>query len=1192
MKRVCFYAFLGFLVFSVLQVPQTLFADITGTISGTVTDSSGAPVPGAAVVLTNAETGFKSQTTTATDGHYEFLAVPIGANFGVEVTKAGFRTASRSGITLYVNQNFHSDFQLELGQVVEHVTVKADIVQVETTSAQVGDVIESNEMTALPLNGRSYIDLLGLQPGVVPIDTDALSDRPAPGGLAGGLFSVNGMNEGSNSYLVNGGDVQEPRDGGTTTIPVLDSIAEFRILTSGFEAEFGRYAGGIVNVVTKSGTNSFHGSAFEFLRNDVLDSRNFFDTSRGSFKRNQFGGTVGGPIIKNRIFFFGAYQGTREVVGVSTGLISVPSSSMLEGNFSDYATTGYPPLAGVVQGDSNPADGTMPTVLSQRLGYTVNPGEPYWAPGCNSLSQAQAGVCVFPGMVIPKAAWSPAAAGTIQFIPPPTQILGGVPYFSTSAYNSRTNDDKFSARIDQNAHRWGQWSYYYADDNSKLLNPYGASANVPGFPTSTPIRSKQINVAQTLALGPTAINEARLNVTRYLINAGQPPTGLPTEGPVSKFGFVSGGDFGIIPTNAAMSGVPAISFTIISATLGTAPFSVAGQYNTTYHGQDNFSKVIGRHTFKVGVDGRFLQQNERSLDENNGVFTFLGNETGNDFADYLIGAPNTYSQSNYMLLDMRNKYAGLYGQDRYKLKPNVTISYGLRWEVAQPYYDTQGKIQSFVVGEQSTRYPDAPTDWVFPGDPGITKTISPTEYKNFAPRLGLAYSPSFSDGALGKIFGGPGKTSIRASFGIYYTMFAELGNSWQSGDAPFGNFYYSGPKVYLEEPFKNRTSGENPGQRFPYVLNLNNHSINFAQFQPISSSPVWNTDNVTPYANEYNFTIQRQVGTASVLSVGYVGSQAHHLLAFDSFNVGIPSRCLAIAAAFAAAGLPGQGCGRGGEDVVYTLPSGQVYAGTRIYSVTSGRYVSQGLTDFGWDTSYLSAIGNSMYNAFQASYQVRSGPLSMLASYTWSKSMDDGSYVGDFMNPLNFRLGKSLSPFNMPQNFALSYNYEIPSQRLTHSRQGALYNLLDGWSISGITRFAAGVPVSLGQSGDWSLTGSPAVDYPNYDGAPIQFFNPRQSANHQYFSTPPFSPVDVLGTLGTANVRFFEGPGLNNFDISLRKSTRVKERAEVLLRLEFFNVFNHAQFMNPVGDGASPSFGTVGSARAPRIGQASLRISF
>lgn len=1161
-------------------------ADITGTVLGIVSDPTGAAVPGASVTLRNPTTGFTRQTTSSASGSYEFPLIPIGSDYVVEVQKQGFEKATQTGITLLVNQKFRADFTLVVGALSQTVEVTAATTQVETTSTQVGDVIENSKMTNLPLNGRSYVDLLGLQAGVVPMNSGVQSsDRPVSGNGNSGNLSVNGQREANNSFLVNGGDVEEGRNNGTSIVPVLDSIQEFRLITNSFDAEYGRFSGAIVNVVTKSGNNGLHGTLFEFVRNEKLDSRNFFDLNQvnsatgqdipnsaiGVFRRNQFGWAIGGPILKNRLFFFTDYQGTRENRGLSTGNIPVPSSSERDGNFSDTTTTGFNPLTGTVQGDDLP--GHFAQVLSGRLGYPVTAGEPYWAPGCTSNTQ-----CVFPNETIPATAWDPVAAATLKFIPTEVGTSGGQPFFSTSAQKQTTNDDKFGIRIDLNNQHAGNLLFYYHYDNSSVLNPYPA-ANVPGFPALTPARAQQFNLNDTKTFNPTTVNELVLNYTRSAAVYREPKGGL---GDITSFGFTQGG-LGINPVYAPLEGMPWLNLGLLGVTIGL-PDGTTGQYNNTYQASDHLSRVSGKHTMKFGGEYRYLQINERNTYAQNGFFSFNGAETGNDFADYLIGAvpPGNMIQSSRQFLDSRTKYAAAFGQDTFKFKQNLTLNYGLRWEASEPFYDTQGKIEAFVPGEQSKRFPGSPTGWLVPGDPGIPNTLSPTRWNNFAPRVGFAYSPGSTDGPLAKIFGGPGKTSIRGAFGMYYTAIEDLTLFVEVGDSPYGLFFVGPSPVYLNEPYKTRTEGTDVGQRFPFTIPppgaAVNTTFNWGQVQPLSGAPGFKTDNVLPYAEHINFSVERQIKNSLLLTVAYVGTRGHHLIAQSSFNPGIAATCLNT-----------PGCGPFGEDSIWPLPNGQNQNGTRIYSVTSGRFLNQGILDFANNT-YEETLANSNYNSLQVSLEKRVGAVRLLAAYTYSKSLDDSSAFSDQINPFDARLSKSLSTFDLTHNFVTSYSYELPFGRLAHATSGALGKLLGGWTISGITRFTTGLPIGMGEGDDQSLCGC-GVDTPNWNGQYPQFSNPRASADHQYFTTTPFSQ-ETLGAFGTANRRFFHGPGLNNWDMSLHKMTQITEKTNLEIRAEFFNLFNHAQFGNPSGSITSSTFGLVTGANDPRIGQVAMKFYF
>ncbi len=402
-------------------VPGVLLADVTGSILGVVRDPSKAVIKGAQVTVTNTQTNFSEKTLSAEDGSYRFLALPAGT-YTLNVTAAGFEQFNDTGIVVKVNDQLRVDVSLTVGSVQQEVSVAAGTVQVETESTQLGDVIDSKKMLALPLNGRSYLDLLGLQAGVAPGGSVTIGGnsgtgaRPVSGYIDNaGNVSVNGQRETANAFLVNGGDVSEGRNMGAGLVPNLDSVEEFRLITNSFDAEYGKFSGAVMNAITKSGTNGFHGDLFEFLRNDKMDAANFFTPVKSELRRNQFGGVAGGPFWKDKLFWFTDYQGTRQVQGAETGIVNLPPAAQFQGNFGPGVLTGT--VVGTAGGVC-PACG-WPTQLSQRLGYTVSNGEPYWVAGCNTLQDAQSGMCVFPGGVIPKSAWSPAAIGTIPYIPQP-----------------------------------------------------------------------------------------------------------------------------------------------------------------------------------------------------------------------------------------------------------------------------------------------------------------------------------------------------------------------------------------------------------------------------------------------------------------------------------------------------------------------------------------------------------------------------------------------------------------------------------------------------------------------------------------------------------------------------------------------------------------------------------------------------
>jgi hypothetical protein len=1125
----------------------SLRADVTATLLGTVRDSSGSVLPTAKVTVSNLETNLTRSMLTDTNGEFRFLSLPVGT-YNVEAELNGFQTFVTSGIVLTVNQQFRADITLQVGNLQQRVEVSAAAVQIETNSTQLGTVIDSRTMTNLPLNGRSYIDLLSIQAGVAPTSSST------------GLISVNGQREASNAFLVNGGDVSDGRTMGAAVIPNLDSVAEFRLITNSFDAEYGRFSGAVMNAITKSGTNGFHGTAFEFLRNNKLDSRAFFDPSVTVLKRNQFGYAVGGPALKNKLFWFTDYQGTRQSQGSSASLTQLPSAAQRSGNF----TPGD--LNGVVSGPY------WAQVLSQRLGYQVNANEPYSTASCTTTA-----ACVFPGGVIPSAAFSPIASTLLKsYVPLPN--AGGNTYIPPSVV-SRLNDDRAGQRVDVNNRRAGNWYGYYHLDDSTSTSPGIYGPQYGNFGSFTPRRAQQGVLANVKEFGPSTVNEARVDFTRIATTTNQ-----PTDAGVSlsSLGFVTGvGTLGIINSGPdTWQSVPPIT---LGGQVGFSfgrNISATGQFNNTWHFGESLSKIWGKHAFKFGGEYRYLQINERNTYAPNGSFDFDGSETGHDIADFLLGAPDSYIQASYQVLDSRTRYGAAFAQDSWRVTPNFTLNYGIRWEVSMPWYDTQNKIETIVPGVQSTVLPGAPKGWLVPGDPGlpggkpIPSTLAPTTWGNLAPRLGFAWSPSASGGVLGKLFGGPGKTSIRAAAGIYYTAIQDAGLFIEVADAPYGLYWVSSAPPLFDQPFLTRSDGTSQQQRFPFNLPVPGSAaiknLDWSVFLPITSSPGYQPGNKLPYAEHYNFSIQRQLGSNTVLTMAYVGTEGHKLFAQYEANPGNAALCLSLRGSGVKSGT--LQCGPNQEGSVFTRPDGSLVYGTR---------GPLGF-DFGSNT-YESTIANSVYNSAQVTVERRARNLTFLAAYTFSKAMDNASGFNT-INFSNFHLSRSLSTFDATHNFVISYNYMLPFARV----HALPKRLTEGWAINGITRFATGFPVTISQSGDRSLTGAGGVDRPDYLGGLVITSDIRNSPNKQYFNKSAFSS-EPLGQMGNANQRFFHGPGLNNFDLGVEKITRIHESMAVQFRAEFFNAFNHAQFNNPQGNFTSGTFGRITSAKPGRIGQMSCK---
>jgi hypothetical protein len=892
--------------------------------------------------------------------------------------------------------------------------------------------------------------------------------------------------------------------------------------------------------------------------------------------------------------------------------------------------------AGAVQGQQ------LATNLSSALGYGVNVNEPYYFAGCTSGTGLNP--CVFPNAIVPKAAFSPASIGVLPFIPGPTVPGGGVNFFS-SAFDQRLRDDKGAFRLDANT-QYGMLSAYYHIDDDTLINPYpnsGATVPAPniGAFTGTDLTRAQVLVlSDTKAFGSTAVNEFRFSYVRNAANLFTPSGGLTQNGQpitLASLGFTvpagSGSNFngGVAPIAPQFEGVPNIAFAgDLSGTTIGVPADTPKQFNNTFQWQDNFTKVIGTHSIKFGGQFHYDQINDRNLFGENGAYTFDGSETNSDFVDFLIGAPGFFIQASKQILDSRTKYMGLYGQDSWRVTPNLTLNYGLRWEFSQPWYDTQGKIETLIPGEQSVLFPagtcdgctGAPTGWVVPGDPGVPKTLAPTQYHNFSPRLGLAYSPSWDSGFLSTLTGGPGKTSIRAGFGLYYSAFEDLTQFQEIGDAPFGLFWFQSGS-FFNTPFMDRDTGT-AVQRFPFTfppvpVKQPDPNFNWAQVEPISSSLVFKHNNKTPYSEHYELSIERQFGSNTVASVSYVGNQAHRLLTSIESNPGNQALCLQLNQAPFNPNPGTVNCGPFGEGSQYTLPSGVDYPSAATTAVqlvpasTCGTHgpaqcvVNGTYTVFGPQNNvqvfnnnpYEATIAQSSYNSLQASVRHTGNYSTFLFGYTFSKCRDDASELIEGINPFDPRASTSLCAFDVKHNFVASYEAKIPFDRFFRTTEGWKNKLASGWAVSGITTFATGLPVSLSDPNDNSLTGtagtSAPIDLPDFTpgGSILQTTNPRKGGT--YFNTALFSD-EPLGQIGNAKRRFFYGPGLNNWDMALLKDTRLTESKTLQFRFEAFNIWNHAQFSGQLSPGfgvfGSNGFGVISAAYDPRILQAGLKLLF
>jgi hypothetical protein len=621
------------------------------------------------------------------------------------------------------------------------------------------------------------------------------------------------------------------------------------------------------------------------------------------------------------------------------------------------------------------------------------------------------------------------------------------------------------------------------------------------------------------------------------------------------------------------------------------PITNTHQWNNTIYASDTMTKILGPHSMKFGVQFHNDQVNENPNATFNGTFDFDGTQTGSPFADFLLGFPNNFTQTTGQHFYLRNQYEGAFFQDSWRGTGNLTVNLGVRWDLIRPWNEKYDNIQTIVPGAQSTLFPNAPPGLLVAGDPGIPKGLSPTQDHNFAPRIGLAYSPKPQTGLLKFLFGDAGKSSIRASFGMFYTEFPGLSAGIMYGVPPFGYNYLSPVPPVFATPFIN--AGDGRQNINPYPFNFPPHNVSqsnpytgfdFANVIPINAAPYFYSKNSVPYTENFMFSIQRQIRSNALLTISYVGNEGHHILVTVPTNTANQALCLGLSQTSQVAPTSAT-CGPFGEGGTFTSASGQVFNGTRtILGSNYGAVTAQ------------ETIGNSNYNALQANLRlVVSKDSTVYLGYTYSKSIDDGSNLGEQTNPFDDRLTRAISSFDMTHNFVATYHYALPFDRVFRRNR-----LTDGWSLSGTTRFSTGFPVTLSDTSDRSLLGTlgngvnnQLLDTPQLAAGPIQInTNPRNGL--PAFNTSLFS-TETLGVLGNSSRRFFHGPGIENFDVEMNKNVRLRESVSVDIRVEAFNVFNHAQFFGPSsvnGNVTDPNFGHVVSAAPPRLVQLAVKVHF
>ena len=1256
-----------YLFFFLLFAPSLLHGQSTGgRVLGRVLDPSGALVPGATLTLTNSESGVTQNAEATKGGDYVFLTVPVGT-YRLQAEAAGFKSFIAEGITVELNATVTYDVHLTVGTSAQSVEVTAQAPIVDTTTTQLGAVVNSRAVQNLPLNERNTYQLLQLQPGVTGVGGADLfygSDQA-------GAVSVNGGRGRSNNFSVNGGDGNDLFVNSPGIEPSPDAIDEFKVITNTFDAEYGRNSGAVINVVTKSGTNDLHGSIYTYVRNQAMDSKGYFDLTTPDDNQLQFGATIGGPIRKDKSFFFVSYEGRQLRKGISSDQVRVPTQAERNGVFDDSS-----PFSGTL------TDATVASIIQNRAGCAqAIAAAGGTVPDPSSVAQGNTvpWSSVFPGNVVPTSCFDPVAANIVDNYVPLPNVQGTL---FQGAPDEHGRENQGTVRIDHTFSPKNTLTGFYYVDDAWAANPFTRfQAEIPnllpGFGSNNATRNQQINITDTWNISPTTLNEARATYYREgqrtflhpqranLVTASCTGAAAAycfngnTDTPLSSYDaqgnatpIANNPKLGITPgVTAEHEGVPYISisggFTVGNDYEGELP-----QVGNTYSLIDNLSKTVGRHSMKFGVDVRNQRFDQTLYYNLNGFYTYSGgseNDLGaaNLFGNYFLGLPDLYSQGSPQTENIRAWAVYLFAQDSFKIKPSLTLNYGLRWELNQPLADVSHRVQTFRAGQADTVFPCQlsaesqatlgtntadcgpgsanqsvfPLGLVVPGDKGIPAGLTATYYKAFAPRVGIAWSPERWQGKL----------VIRSGFGMFYNPMEQLVLEQFQGEPPFGGSNSLSVPLF-QAPFVSQTGTVAPNAFGGFITPKPGQAVDWSRFRPILMFGELEPNLRSQYTTQYNLQIQQQLAPNVVMTLGYVGSQGHRLLATYDLNHGDVQTCLDLAAM-------GMGCGPYGEDSTYNIPAGTPlppgglhlpYGSTPVVTgaVTPGPITLVGIrkysspycdplsgTDCPTDGVPVfsnifaqNGVGSSAYNSLQASLEKRfSKGLQFLASYTWSKSMDNSSSFEQSLNPLDPRSNFALSLYDARNRFVFSGVWDLPVRKYS----GARGVLADGWQASGIVTLQSGFPIRMGSNLDQELQGSADFESPGRPDQVKRFTHrdPHTALNGQtgYWFDPSIFAVPALGSGGNAPRSICCGPGIDNTDLAVQKLTPVGDRGTLQFVFQVFNIFNHTQFLNPDGqlgdaqfDYSNPNypngvptagglFGRITRARDPRQIQLAIR---
>ena len=1211
-----------------ITVFQAHAVDVNARIRGTITDPSNAILPGIEVVATNQATGVKFRTKSNTDGEYLFPELPVGT-YTVYVMAPGFKSFEAKGIVLTIDQEFTEPVRLDVGSSTETLEVAADSVQVNTTDMQLNNVVDSTQMTEYPLIGRNFTGLELIEPGV-----QASSDRF-------GTSSVSGSQTQQSEFLVNGADTNDLALNTLTYTPNLDAIDQFNLIEGPLNAEYDRDSGGIVTATIKQGTNHFHGDLFEFYRDTFLNTNGWFQKSFNAagqrtdtiakYHQNIFGGTIGGPIVKDKLFLFLAYQGTRQVVPESGGSVNVLSAANLTGDFSaDLAANAPTANHQNYTFSSRPIPGTF-TALSGANARCVPNGTNTWGPTVKGGVTTPGCLDSLNG-VVPTSAFNSISNTLLKTYVTGPGILpnnpGQGPYNYTFHPVVTTKANQDIGRLDYALNASNQFTLVGAYNRSSAPEtlPF-TGATLPGFGDVSTSYTQQYTFDFVHQFSSTTVNDVALHWTRFNYRAVLPQV------PV----LPSSDGFSIVPQNTAAAGLPAIAisnfFTLGFSTNGPQP-----RVDQVYQIDDNLSKVIGKHDIKVGYDGRRFNVSNPFNARNNGSYTFSTNTstspftTGDSTLDFLFGIPGTYSQSSGATIQAQAFLNYIYAQDTWKVSNNLTLDYGIGYQLDTPLLQKQYNgeaVLCLIGGQQSGIFPTAPKGLNYPGDRGCNNAGGATLHPNeLGPRLGFAFSPD-----LGMLSAGNShKFSIRGGFGLYYDRTEEESSLQTLTTPPFGlssagvNDYAPAGSVLtpsFANPYQDINTGQAYTNKFPYTFPTPGAAINWAKLEPVSKS-TYAPGFRAPYAENLQLSIEREFPSRLVLRASYVASLAHRnqvTLEGNPETAAGHAACLANPACSANTNASNPLLG----PAVPTNGANQqkVYPQNTQYGAVDPNTGLTGFTSIGEDASE----GTSNYHGLEVG--LRKAPthgLSFQLSYTFSHALDNGSSFensgfgssGRGYNQYVPSLNYGNSAYDARHRLVFAPIYILPIVKKGSAWYNPLNLGLSGWEVSGIVTVATGFPFDVSYAGGSSnsLYCSSSNSYYACPDVPVQngqlvTVNPRSRTlgaltGNRWFdnSKLTFTP-EPIGAFGNTARNEYHGPGINNTNILLAKNFNLSSDGyrKIRLSMESDNVFNHTQFANPGStvsnsfntgtQGGFPStFGQITSAAAARQTQLAAKIYF